>query len=268
MTTLRSIQNRITSLNEYFRRIYVNIFNISILHCKFYGVKLKLHLKNDVDKRLFLYGFEKDIIRCFRKLIKKDDVVLDIGANIGIYSLIASESIGKIGRIYAFEPANIAYSSLLYNIKLNRIDNIYPIKAGVSDHSGRAIFNICHDDAYNSLGEAPLKQIIKSETIDLMSIDDFVINYKIAKVNVIKVDTEGAEYLVFKGAHKTLNKHKPILFFEHNPIVTKGFSNSTHDLIELIRFHGYELFEIKNGNLVRIEKDSTIIASEIIGIKK
>jgi len=52
-----------------------------------------------------------------------------------------------------------------------------------------------------------------------------------------------AEYLVFKGAEQTLSKHKPILFFEHNPIVTKGFANTAYDLIELIRSLRYELLE-------------------------
>jgi len=264
MITLRRLHNRIISLNAFFKRYYIDLFNISILQYKIYGIKLKLHLRNDVDRRLFLTGFEKDVIEYFRKIIKKDHVVFDVGANFGIYSLVASKKIGKGGKIYAFEPAGIAYNSLLNNINLNRIDNIFPIKIGVSNYTGKANFNICRDDAYNSLGETPMKQIIKSEKIDLTSIDDFVMKYKISKVDIIKVDTEGAEYLVFKGAEKTLSKHKPILFFEHNPIVTKGFTNSTNDLIELIRSHGYELFEIKHDKLFKIEKEAKIIASEII----
>lgn len=261
---LRILQNRITGLNSFLKRSYINLFNISTIQYKVSGVKLKLHLKNDVDRRLFLYGFEKDVLKYFRKVLKNGDIVLDIGANFGIYSLVASQRLKRSGKIYAFEPAHNAYSSLLDNIKLNGIDNIIPIKVGVSSCSGNANFNVCDDDAYNSLGNNPMKPIIKSEKIDLLSVDDFIKNNKIAKVDIIKVDTEGAEYLVFKGAESTLRKYKPMLFFEYNPAVTKGFSNSTYELVELIRSHGYELYKIKQGKLFKIEKGIKIIASEII----
>lgn len=266
MISIRSLLNRISELNALLKRSYIKLFNISIIYYKIYGIKLKLNLINDVDRRLFLYGYEKDTMRYFRKLVKKDHVVLDIGANIGIYSFIVSERIGGSGKIYAFEPAHNAYNCLLFNIKLNGIKNVIPINSGVSNFTGKANFNICNDDAYNSLGNTPMNPVIKSEIINLTSVDDFVNLNKIKKVDIIKVDAEGAEYLIFDGAERTLSNHRPILFFEHNPKVTEGFSNSTADLIELIRFHKYELFEIKKGRLFKIEKDTHISASEIIAI--
>ena len=245
---------------------YITLFKITELKYKIYGVKTKLDLSKAVDKRLFLNGFEKDTIDYFCKTIKEKDIVLDIGANIGIYSLIAGKRVGKFGKVYAFEPATKAYNNLLSNIELNKFDNIIPIKSGVSECSGTASFNICEDDAFNSLGGTPMREIVKKETIELTSIDDFVKKNNIKKIDVIKVDTEGAEYLVFKGAEKTINIYKPILFFENNPSAQEGFKNNSNDLLKLIRSNNYRLYELENKKLVEIKMDSNRIVYDIIAI--
>jgi FkbM family methyltransferase len=198
--------------------------------------------------------------------LKKDDVVLDVGANIGIYSLIAGKKIGAKGKVYGFEPADIAFEKFQYHIDLNGLKNIVPIKSGVSNYTGKAEFNICDDDAYNSLGDKPLKDIINKNTIEVVSIDDFVLQNNIKKVDIIKVDTEGAEFLVFQGAKKTLQKDKPTLFFEYNPTVTEGFENNSNDLLDLIYSFGYTLFAFSGSNLVEVKKGDALIANELIAL--
>jgi FkbM family methyltransferase len=260
--------NRLIGLVAFIKRLYVYILNIKTIIYQIYSIKIKLDLSKDVDNRLFYYGFEKDIIKYYRKILKKDLVVFDIGANIGIYSLIAANRIGINGRVYAFEPADIAYMSLVNNIELNKFDNISVNKMGVSDHTGTAIFNVCEDDAYNSLGAKPMKEIVKTETIKLVSIDNFVATNNIRKIDVIKVDTEGAEYLVFKGAEKTLRRDMPTLFFEYNPLALDGFENNPDDLIDYVRSLGYSLFEFVNYKLIEIKKENKILGNDIIAIKK
>lgn len=250
------------------KRYYISIFKIKTLNYKIYGAKLYLDFTKAVDKRLFLNGFEKDVIDYFSKVVKEDDVVLDVGANIGIYSLIAGKKVGDKGKVYAFEPADLAFEKLQYHIDLNELDNIVPIKSGVSNKTGTATFNVCEDDAFNSLGETPMKDIIKQETIDLVTIDDFVSKHKLTKVDVIKVDTEGAEFLVFEGAKKTLEKFKPTLFFETNPSVTEGFSNNISNILDFIRAYDYDLYEMINGKTVELKVGDSITTNEVIALKK
>jgi FkbM family methyltransferase len=261
----KSIYGKITSR---LKRYYISLFNTTELNYKIHGIKLKLNFNKDVDKRLFINGFEKDVIDYFKKTVKEGDVVLDVGANIGIYSLIAGRRVGDNGKVYAFEPATKAFNILQYHIDLNHLKNITPIKSGVSNYTGEAEFNICEDDAYNSLGDTPMKEIIKKDTINIVSIDDFVLKNKINKVDIIKVDTEGAEFLVFTGAKKTLHKYKPVLLFETNPIVTKGFTNDLDDLLDLIRLHNYKLFEVIKGKLSELKLGQTVVTNEIIAINK
>lgn len=258
-------------LEKIIRRLknyYISFFNVTHLNYTIYGIKFRLDFNKAVDKRLFLNGFEKDIIEYYNKALKKDDVVLDVGANIGIYSLIAGKKVGTKGKVYGFEPADIAFERLQYHIDLNGLNNIVPIKSGVSNYTGKAEFNICEDDAFNSLGDKPLKEIINKNTIDIVSIDEFVSQNNISKVDVIKVDTEGAEFLVFEGAEKTLEKFKPTLFFEINPIVTKGFSNNIDQLLKLIRSYDYKLFEIIKYKLVELKDGESPKTNEIIAVNK
>jgi len=255
-------------VKSYCKLKYISMFEVNKVQYKIFNAKIILDLTKDVDRILYLYGFESENLKYFKKTIKKDDVVFDVGANIGIYSLVASKTIGQNGKVYSFEPADRAHSCLLKNIEINKFKNIVPIKKGVSNYSGNATFNVCDDDAYNSLGNEPMRKIIKTEKISVVTIDDFVKENNIKKVDVIKVDTEGAEYLVFKGADKTLRKHKPVLLFEYNRSVVKGYSNSLGDLTDLIKSLDYALYEFINGNLVMVKNNSKIMGYNLIAIAK
>lgn len=241
-----------TELKIMIKKTYLKVFRINEFVYSYLNFKINLNISKDVDKRLYLYGFEVEIIELFISIIKKDDVIFDIGSNIGLYSLIASDRIGENGKIYAFEPAPIAFKSLQKNIELNSFKNIKSISKGVSEKSGEAILNMCDDDAYNSLGNTPMKEISSKEKIEIVSIDDFVKYNNISKVDIIKIDTEGAEYLILKGGEKTLLTHRPKLFFEHNPFTSIGFENTLEDTLIFLKSLGYKLFEFNNKSLIEI----------------
>lgn len=252
-----------TKIKVGLKKLYIFMFRKSIFIYRYLDCKININLEKDVDKRIYLYGFEEEVIKQFIKVTKKDDFIFDIGANIGIYSLIASKKIGGSGRVYAFEPAPVAYSSLKKNIELNNFNNIVVIQKGISDKSGEAIFNICDDDAYNSLGETPMKGISRKEIIEIESIDEFVKRNNILKVDIIKIDTEGAEFLILKGAEETLRIYKPKIFFEHNPYATVGFDNTPEDTLIFLKLLGYKLFEFDNDNLKEIIEINNIKGYDI-----
>ena len=92
------------------------------------GLKLSLDTKNLIDARIFFTGsYEPELRAVFRKLIHKDDVILDIGANIGYHSLLFSKACGPKGQVYSFEPVKKNYTQLIKNIALNEIKNISPL---------------------------------------------------------------------------------------------------------------------------------------------
>ncbi len=165
-------------------------------------------------------------------LLKEGDVVFDCGANLGLFSCIAASK-GCVS--YAFEPTKRLYDDLkicsdYYNNK------IVPCNYALSDKTGVAELAMSPDwDVANTIVESSMNTIIskdgyeKYETVETITIDDFVINHKIEKVDFIKADIEGAERYMLLGAVKTLSKMAPRL-----AICTYHFKDDPQVLEEII----------------------------------
>jgi len=249
------------------KKTYIKLTNKKEITYKTrFGFKIILDLSKDVDSNFYFDDFENKTINYFSKVVKKGMTVFDIGANIGIYTLIASQNIKQNGRVYSFEPAEWSYNRLQQNINLSKYNNIIINKFGISDFTGEIKFHICEDDAYNSIGNRPMKDVISVKTIKVFSLDDYVILNKIGRIDIIKVDTEGAEYLVFKGAEKTLMKHSPTIFFEYNPYAAKGYEFSSLEALRLVESYGYHCYEFVEERLIEIKEDK-IQTFDIIGFK-
>jgi FkbM family methyltransferase len=199
-------------------------------------------------------------------VIKAGMVVFDVGANIGIYTLTASRLLGPRGRVHAFEPAKWAFRQLERNVGLNSCSNVVLNSIGLSDVSGTVTFNICEDDAYNSLAAQPMMPVLKSEKITVSTIDDYVQRNGLLGVHVIKIDAEGADYLILKGARNTLERFSPILFFEYNRFV-KGLSFSLADLEDYLATMDYELYFVAGEKLTSFSRE-TSDAIEIVALKE
>lgn len=231
------------------------------------GFKMNLSLDKQVDKEIFMEIFESETQNFYAEIVKKGMVIFDIGANKGLYSLIAASKIEPDGKIVSFEPAPKAYDALVSNILLNNFTTIYPFKVGIADKQGEVIFNICKDDAYNSIGNNPLKPIKEKQVIKTISIDEFCESQNIDKIDLMKIDTEGAEELAIKGGIKTLSKDNgPLIICEYNSKTDYGIANST-GMFNLLKKMGYSIFQLKSGQLLPFEL-SNYNSSEIFCLKK
>lgn len=234
-----------------------------------FGFKIFLDIRKDVDRYFYMEEFEYQTLSFFEKVISKGSVVIDVGANIGIYSMIAARKTGDTGHVYAFEPSDWAYSRLNKNIAKNKLGNIIVAKVGVSEKSGELSFYMCEDDAYNSIGSSPMEDIKEVRKIQVISLDEFCMDKKIDNVDVIKIDTEGADYLVLKGAESILKNsdQAPIIFCEYNKVVKDGFDFSLENYRAYLMEMGYSLFEISNGELIEFDPENSKSA-EVVCIKQ
>jgi FkbM family methyltransferase len=215
-----------------------------------HGFLLDTDLNKIVDQRYYIGEFEADTLSFFESLVQPNMVILDIGANIGIFSLVASKALKNTGQIYAFEPADEPHERAGKNIHINNFNNISLIKKGISDKAGFIEFNICEDDAYNSIGDAPMDKIVKKVKIDVTSIDEFCKEKNIMKVDLIKIDTEGAEFLAIQGGKKLLSSEDaPVIFSEFNTVAYKGFDYKLNEFEDALKSLGYKVFELKYGVL-------------------
>ena len=185
------------------------------------------------------------------KLIKQKDVVFDIGANIGWYTINILLK-RKGASVYSFEPIESSYQYLMKNLSFNNLnsDNAYNI--GFSDENKLAKFYFDIKFAMAS-SMANLREVEGTvlEEREVKRLDDFVSTVlSLEKLDFIKCDVEGAELLVFKGAVETIKKYKPIIFTEMLRKWAAKFNYHPMDILRFFNNIGYRCFTIYKQNLV------------------
>jgi FkbM family methyltransferase len=143
------------------------------------------------------------------------DVVYDVGANLGFFSLVAARLVGPDGRVVAFEPAPENAEAIRRNARLNLIDNIVVIPRAVSSRAGTARLQIVDDQSWSRLeefGEHPdTERVLEVETV---TIDELVGSGELPPPALVKIDVEGAEVAVLEGMRATIAEHRPAIVCE------------------------------------------------------
>lgn len=185
------------------------------------------------------------------KLLKDDDVVFDIGGNIGYYSIAMSKIKSNL-KIHAFEPIPSTYEMFIGNKMLNNAD-ITVNNFGLSDEDKELTFY------YYKEGSGNASAAIMDEERDTSKInckvkkmDDYFEISGLNRLDFIKCDVEGAELFAFKGGLKTIEKYKPIIFTEMLRKWSAKFNYHPNDIIKLLAPIGYSCYYECNGELVKI----------------
>jgi FkbM family methyltransferase len=145
-------------------------------------------------------SYEDGTTRLFRDLIKPDMTVVDIGANVGYYTLIAGRLVGPKGRVFAFEPAPETFDLLSRCVATNRLDNVEAVQAAVAEKSGTAKLFLSPDPITHSLyGKGELGSV----EVPMISLDSFLRGHG-GRVDVVKIDVEGGELKVIEGMRETI----------------------------------------------------------------
>jgi FkbM family methyltransferase len=209
------------------------------------GARFDYPLASAIGRDLFAGGFEPAEVRFVREHLTVGDVVLDLGANAGLYTVLASRAVGEAGHVYAFEPGERALELLRHNIAINHLTNVTVIDAAVSDTTGQARFAVAKDTALSSLAaiERVDQEIARWETVRTVRVDDAAAEYGIGDVRFIKLDVEGAEKLALDGAAGVLSRGEgplTILFeaFDQN---TRAFGYTVREMLDSLEARGFAL---------------------------
>lgn len=205
-----------------------NIPNSIFKHLAFKGeftVKIRkncsfkmFHYGYQLENELFwkgLKGWEKESIACWLHEAENSNTIFDIGANTGIYSLLA-KAININAEVYAFEPVERVYEKLNKNIQINLFNiKTYPI--AISNKTGTSEiwdFKFEHEYAASLIKPENNSDIYTSYKVPITSLDDFIEKNRISKIDLIKIDVETYEPHVLEGYSKYFSVHKPTLLIE------------------------------------------------------
>jgi FkbM family methyltransferase len=258
MKRLRVLYNR-----PDFRRNPLKALTLRLLwrlRWKFYSdpwvLSFQQELKIAVPKAgagaLILYqgSSEPEIFDFIQKFLKKGMIFWDIGAHIGDLSIIASKAVGNKGEIHAFEPNPFIYELFASNIKRNKINNILIKPFAVSDVDGQLEFEIFDEPSVSKLKTNNLSKEKRNPKIVILvrsiSLDQYLSNNRIP--NLIKVDVEGSELLVFRGMKNLLSSKdhiSPILIFEYNHENYKKFGYAGSEVLSFLKNLNYKIFYYK-----------------------
>lgn len=224
--------------------------------CRFLNLfNYMVYPNNDMGRSIFVSGtYEPNTLMFLKNFLKIGDTFIDIGANSGIYSIVAAKLVGDAGKVYSFEPSSREFFKLQENVLLNNLQHhIVTNKLAISSKNEKALLKIateshngqntlCNEFAYTNVDSGHI------EEVNCISLDEYVNNNSIFNIKLIKIDVEGYELNVFEGANSLIINQRPLIIFE---VVREAYRKNNLKLIDLKNYllnHNYLTYSIDNSN--------------------
>ncbi len=219
------------------------------------GVNYEIDLAEGIELSLFLFGtFQKHVTSNKFLTIDKNYTIIDIGANVGLMTLQFSKLVPN-GKVYSFEPTFYALERLKKNLSLNQelSKNVEVINSFVSEKSSNnpeiIAFSSWKVDGKRGENDHPVHLGTPKGTdgVKSISLDDFTEQKKLEKIDFIKIDTDGHEYEVFKGAKKAISKYRPKIIFEIGLYVMEEKNISFEYYFNYFKDLNYTLYDTQSN---------------------
>ena len=225
-------------------------------------IRIRTSLSDHIEAQLFWQGYQEadqGVLEMIRKKLPSDGVFIDIGANIGSFTLVAAK-IAQHGEVHAFEPSAHHFFRLSKNVAMNGFGNVSLNRTGLSDQRGSAtLFLPCLKGEMNNSGAASLyscgteENSQAREDIDLVRLDDYVSEKGIERIDLVKIDIEGAEFNALKGSRSALSEFRPIVLMELDLENLKRAGCAPEEILSFWENLKYEVSRVENsGDLIPI----------------
>lgn len=234
------------------------------------GLRARLFLGNDLSWCLFVGGtFEPNEFHFLSKVLRPGMNVIDVGANDGLYALFAARRIGEGGRVLALEPSSREHDRLLANLRLNGIGNVTPLAVAAHEREGSACLHVGEfgHEGHNTLGRFayPIEEVAQ-ETVRLVPLDRLVEAQGLDHVEVIKIDAEGAEPAILRGARRTIERCRPLLLIEIVDAALRGQGYHREELLQLLESFGFRLWAFGPSGLPEPLRSREIDGCNLIAV--
>lgn len=200
--------------------------------------------------KMLLDVYETGTTLLIERTLRSGMVVVDVGAHVGYYALLAARLVGREGQVYAFEADPANYRLLLENIELNSYSNLRAFSQAVADRSGPLSFYLSPwGSDRNSLYAENTGAGAHDVEVDAITLDEFMATAGKPKVDLIKMDIEGAELAALEGMKETLEKTSRLIV-EFSPLSISGAHEKPEELLNKLSRLGFRISVIgDDGNL-------------------
>lgn len=249
--------------HAFYKRLFkpLNLFRGVEVQATYDGhFKMRVDIEEWIQQQIFFFGvYDAAGIKFIKQSLQPGDTFLDVGANLGTYSLSASSRLDpdQGGLVHAFEPVSAIRSRLEENLERNGVTHVKVNPTAVfhettrleiylSDRENIGMSSVFHHDAESG----------KTEEVEAIRLDDYISREKIGKVHLVKIDIEGAELNALKGMKACIERDHPVFLLEISNNVLGEESEKGLETLNFLRDRGYEMYSIQEDGSLRPEKST------------
>ncbi|MBL7848369.1 MAG: FkbM family methyltransferase [Cyclobacteriaceae bacterium] len=201
------------------------------------GIHYELDL-SDYMEWLVFWGIQVEPRRTLYQLVKPGSIVIDVGANIGEVSMNLAQLVGPSGFVHSFEPDTATFRKLNRNVALNNFVNLRINPIGLGDRDEQLVLQT--EVPSNRGGSRIHRHLSQGQRVQVITLDSYVTKQQPGPVSLIKIDVEGFELHVLRGAEHTLRQYKPVLFIELDDDNLRDQGDSATELVRFLEKRGYQ----------------------------
>ncbi len=239
-----------------------------------WGLQVMVDRVTEIGRAMYLSGrYEPSTMHVVQRLLSDGACFFDVGANVGIFSLAGAVAVGSTGRVVAFEPSSREFNLLRKNIELNHLDQVITLQQAVADVPGRADLRVAEalHSGHNTLGAgfAYAGVVVEAvEEVQVTTIDEWVRKGSPPRVDVLKMDIEGAELRALRGARDTLSRFRPVIVVELLDLALRRCGASADEVRGLLAQSGYTLWQIDDatGRLAPLDGSHATQSANVVAI--
>lgn len=204
------------------------------------SVTYDLDLRELIDSTIYFEGaWEPDMVAVLKRVMIPGQIAIDVGANMGYFTLLLAQLVGDTGKVIAFEPMSSAFVRLTRNLELNSLSNVIAEKVALSNAASEEMTSFATSWRLDLRAPMPPPELVTFETLDTYTKNHAEL---LPHIDLLKLDVDGHEEAVLRGAEITLRNQAPLILLE----VGKGTEGSIRFLAEL----GYSFFSVPDTRLI------------------
>jgi FkbM family methyltransferase len=216
------------------------------------GLRLTLYPGNEICRSIFVTGrYEPNEFCWLARVLKPGMTLLDVGANLGLYTLFAARRVSTTGRVVAIEPSRREMDLLRRNVEQNVLSNVSLQSLALSDQSAEVelLVAAASHAGHNTLGAFGYNTRLEHrEKVTACRLDDLVESAKLERLDIIKMDIEGAELAAVRGASAALARYRPTLLMELSDRALNHQGATSGEVLTLLGTYEYDVFHFDPGS--------------------